>query len=1042
LDTQLIFPFKSQHLAPVSVVIPCYRCSETIKRAVESIASQSLRPQEVILIDDGSGDDTLSVLFELQRLYGDWIVIEALTNNMGVASARNRGWEVAKQPYIAFLDSDDAWHNQKIEIQYGFMEKNPWIAMTGHGHKRISKSDECLEWVIPKVTSHPISKVEILLSNRFVTPSIILKKNIPFRFSEGKRHMEDHLLWSQIISSGLPVVKLEVDLAAIYKFSYGVAGLSSETRQMQSGEVENYKTLYKDNHITILSLLSFVGLSYVKVIKRILFILLLKLISPTAYQLASYMSLTYSLTGMLIVLGLLGELTIASDVAVVQGAALATFYVLSGDARHLILNGKVQARNIAFFRLMATIPLAMLAYMMSAYLGGVHSLLAGMLIIRRSTEWLAEPHVTEIEKLDGRWKGLVWQVFFFFFAVGDLVYLHQYWPVLLWAVSPITYSLKFLRHAKFDDFYVPAKSNLVGTAIMGISNYALRVLIVQLVGKISAGMLFPAIAIGSFAGTMFANVAGSTIIRKGLLDAYSFKFGLWIWSLCGVTIFLISQETFGKTLGLSMVGSTLMVYAQRERLINLKDGFTLNSDLLVHLILLCIIPLIYYTGGLDFLSAIYLFNALLAWVFYKKDITKNMTESRNIRIFIGFVILSLVVPLFFQIQGQIYNDSGPLGMVDSGGKLSLVPLPISLITSFIGIAFLHSQLKNSMPAILTIAGMFFLLIFSSLAVGHNSSKLILMIQFILPTIGLLLGNVLGLTSRKLVANVFLYFLLAFIPYQLVCSWIQGSLALTHYLYFFSVYQHYQYVPLIISVLFCWSFVELENTKKNLLYILTPLVGMYVAGANSLLALLGVVIFFAAYVIKSVSKQNLIVFSTLLISILCYFSLNSIIATKLPHELVHGVFVGKLFDKDGSELYTNQENSHVPANVTGRVAIASKYIDGILESAQTILVGHASPPPRSEITSGHNYYLDITYNFGIFSILPILLLLVYTTYCYLKQSNKDPSAIWMLSIIIFLILIDNNLKVSLRQPYPGIITFFLWGILISNVTHNKVKFRNE
>jgi len=117
-------------IAPVSVVIPCYRCGATIKRAVDSVAAQTLRPAEVILIEDGSGDNTLEQLYRVQGEHPkDWIKIIALEKNSGPSFARNTGWDAATQPYIAFLDADDSWHPQKTEIQYQWMAAHPKVCV-------------------------------------------------------------------------------------------------------------------------------------------------------------------------------------------------------------------------------------------------------------------------------------------------------------------------------------------------------------------------------------------------------------------------------------------------------------------------------------------------------------------------------------------------------------------------------------------------------------------------------------------------------------------------------------------------------------------------------------------------------------------------------------------------------------------------------------------------------------------------------------------------------------------------------------------------
>ena len=82
----------------VSVIIPCYRCASTIRRAIQSVINQTQKPAEVVLVDDASADETLVVLRELEEQYPDWIKVIALTENKGAASARNAGWAMANQP--------------------------------------------------------------------------------------------------------------------------------------------------------------------------------------------------------------------------------------------------------------------------------------------------------------------------------------------------------------------------------------------------------------------------------------------------------------------------------------------------------------------------------------------------------------------------------------------------------------------------------------------------------------------------------------------------------------------------------------------------------------------------------------------------------------------------------------------------------------------------------------------------------------------------------------------------------------------------------
>lgn len=119
--------------ADVSVVIPCYRCSDVIERAVTSVWEQTLRPAEVILVDDCSGDGTVDTLYALQKKFPpNWIKVIELEQNSGPGEARNAGWAAASHSYVAFLDADDSWHPQKIEIQYSWMIEHPDVVLTGH----------------------------------------------------------------------------------------------------------------------------------------------------------------------------------------------------------------------------------------------------------------------------------------------------------------------------------------------------------------------------------------------------------------------------------------------------------------------------------------------------------------------------------------------------------------------------------------------------------------------------------------------------------------------------------------------------------------------------------------------------------------------------------------------------------------------------------------------------------------------------------------------------------------------------------------------
>lgn len=257
--------------ALVSVVIPCFRCVSTVSRAIKSVIAQTMPPAEIILIDDCSGDGTLDLLYQWQAHHPELIKVVALDQNFGVSYARNMGWKSAKQSYIAFLDSDDAWHCKKIEIQYAYMHTHPEIELSGHEFRILLPQDGLPAWNINvECDVISVSKIDLLLSNPFITPSVMVRRDVASRFIENRRHMEDHMLWMKILFDGAKVVKLNAPLAATYKKSFGEAGLSSQLFMMQMGDLDNYKNLLKMKRINSFQWVLLCAYSWCKFVRRLI----------------------------------------------------------------------------------------------------------------------------------------------------------------------------------------------------------------------------------------------------------------------------------------------------------------------------------------------------------------------------------------------------------------------------------------------------------------------------------------------------------------------------------------------------------------------------------------------------------------------------------------------------------------------------------------------------------------------------------------------------------------------------------------------------
>jgi glycosyltransferase involved in cell wall biosynthesis len=249
---------------------------ETIDRAVASAAEQSVRPKELFLVDDGSPDDTLAQLYALQSDYGaDWVHVLPLTENQGPATARNRGWDAAIGHYIAFLDADDAWHQDKLKTQWGWMRHHSAVVLSGHYRPMVSAAghQDSLKGSVPlsvdAIPARQVTPSQLLRSNHFPTSSVMLKRDIPYRFVEEKRACEDFHLWCEICLDGNACYVLPLDLAFTYKPAYGASGLGANLWAMFRGEFDVYARLKRSGRLSTAVCVSLLGWSWLKFLRRV-----------------------------------------------------------------------------------------------------------------------------------------------------------------------------------------------------------------------------------------------------------------------------------------------------------------------------------------------------------------------------------------------------------------------------------------------------------------------------------------------------------------------------------------------------------------------------------------------------------------------------------------------------------------------------------------------------------------------------------------------------------------------------------------------------
>lgn len=254
--------------APISVVVPCFRCTATIDEAVASVAAQTLLPAEVLLVEDGSGDGTLAALHRVAAAYEDgWIKVIAMERNGGPSRARNTGWECATQPYIAFLDADDSWGPRKLELQMAALEKDPTIALIAHRMVIRPRGTPVPQSQEPPQTEI-IGRGRLLFHNPFPTASVILRRDLPFRFDEQVWRSEDYLLWSQILFSGHRCAKINQVLAIWNQRVPGEHGLSDDYIAVHRARRVMRRRLWREGFISLPEYLFTLAVGVVSFMRR------------------------------------------------------------------------------------------------------------------------------------------------------------------------------------------------------------------------------------------------------------------------------------------------------------------------------------------------------------------------------------------------------------------------------------------------------------------------------------------------------------------------------------------------------------------------------------------------------------------------------------------------------------------------------------------------------------------------------------------------------------------------------------------------------
>jgi len=160
----------------VSVIIPAYNCARFLPESLESVLRQTFRDFEVIIVDDGSTDNTPAVLESYFKAYPD-LIRYIRKQNGGPASARNAGIQEARGELIAFQDADDIWMPEKLEMQVAYLREHPEAGVVFTDYALLSGETVLMPSIQSRYEVPSGMIFEKLLTQHFIAmPSVMVRR--------------------------------------------------------------------------------------------------------------------------------------------------------------------------------------------------------------------------------------------------------------------------------------------------------------------------------------------------------------------------------------------------------------------------------------------------------------------------------------------------------------------------------------------------------------------------------------------------------------------------------------------------------------------------------------------------------------------------------------------------------------------------------------------------------------------------------------------------------------------------------------------------
>jgi len=180
----------------ISVIIPVYNCEEYISDTIDSLLNQTYRDFEIILVDDGSTDNSCKLIKEMPDRR---IKLFFNDRNRGIAYTRNKGVELSNGEFIAFLDDDDIALPYRFEHQVTYMNEHPDVDLVGGHLRRIDADGKDLNSQWNVLLNPDYIKAFLMLGNTVASGTVLVRKsfinNNNLKFRDNQYGAEDYRFW-------------------------------------------------------------------------------------------------------------------------------------------------------------------------------------------------------------------------------------------------------------------------------------------------------------------------------------------------------------------------------------------------------------------------------------------------------------------------------------------------------------------------------------------------------------------------------------------------------------------------------------------------------------------------------------------------------------------------------------------------------------------------------------------------------------------------------------------------------------------------------